>query len=189
MHLIVGLGNPGPKYTYTRHNIGFLCIDEFINRYALGPAKIEKKAEVWKGRIGTKTVLFAKPQTFMNLSGQSVGPLMQFYKIEAENLIVLHDDVDLPYKRMKMQVNRGHGGQNGVRDIHKVLGHNQYARLKLGIGRPTNPRMDIADFVLSRFSEDEMLDLEAYLERAMDAVELFVTDGLEKAADTYNRKE
>ena len=188
MHLIVGLGNPGREYEDTRHNIGFMVIDELIRSQAMISEKTEKKALTYKGKIGTETCLFVKPQTFMNLSGESVVPLMQYYKIEPENLLVLHDDIDLAFTQMKFQASRGHGGQNGIRNIHQLLGHNNYMRLKLGVGRPSHPSMDVSSWVLGKFKNDEQNDLNDFLARSVSAVETFVKEGKKAAMEEFNQK-
>ena len=189
MFLIVGLGNPGKKYAFNRHNIGFMCVDFLLQRYnLLGFEKEEKKALVCKTQIAGQDVIFAKPQTFMNLSGESVQALLAYYKIPMENLLVIHDDLDQAFASMKMQKARGHGGQNGIRSIHQLLGSDDYARLKLGIGRPSHPGHEIADWVLSNFKSDEETALRELLEKSCDAVESFITKGFLKTADIYNRK-
>lgn len=187
MYLVAGLGNPGKEYEHTRHNIGFMVIDAIVDHLGV-PARNEKKALVYKCKWDDKDILFVKPQTYMNLSGESIIPLMSYYKVPQENLLIIHDDLDMDFPQIKLQKSRGHGGQNGIRNIHQLLGSNEYARLKLGIGRPPHPKMDVSAWVLSKFSkqeEDEVIDL---VERAANAVESFVFDGFLKASDQFNRK-
>ena len=192
MFLIVGLGNPGSEYSQTRHNIGFMACDYWLKSLGGNDYRDEHKAQTKKFKIEnpqTKQsveVLLAKPQTFMNLSGESVVSLLNFYKIDKKNMLVVHDDIDQPYASMKLQFNRGHGGQNGVRNISELLGTQEYARLKLGVGRPADPRFNVADYVLGKFAKNEQEQLGQYLETACDAIESFIFDGLNKASTKYN---
>lgn len=199
MKLIVGLGNPGAQYALTRHNIGFMAVDAFKEIHGEnGGWRSEHKAETMKLRLGNEQVLLAKPQTFMNLSGQSVGALLQFYNIDPVDLLVVHDEVDLKFATMKFQVRRGHGGHNGIRNIHELLGSDAYARLKLGVGRPpqyvdddgkiTRPTMEVGDWVLKSFAKDEFKAMPDYLAKSCDAIESFIRDGVEKAATRFNQK-
>lgn len=190
MYLIVGLGNPGKKYALNRHNIGFIACDYWLS--SLNPKdfpekyKEEHKALTKKFKLDSKEILLAKPQTYMNNSGESVVSLMNFYKIPKENLLVIHDDIDLPFGSMKIHFNRGHGGQNGVKNISELLGHNEYARLKLGVGRPTHPDFAISDYVLANFPEEDMALLDPYLKTACDAIESFIFEGVNKASTKFN---
>lgn len=186
MHLIVGLGNPGQKYLMTRHNIGFMAVDAVAQAFDAAPYKSQLKAEVTKIQINSEPVLLAKPQTFMNLSGESVIPLLNFYKIDPKNLLVIHDEIDLPYGKIKIQQSRGHGGHNGIRSIHGQLGHNNYSRIKAGVGRPSHPGQDVASYVLQNFSNEEGQNLPDYLNLLVDAVESFVIDGYQKTATKFN---
>ncbi|HEX4925127.1 MAG TPA: aminoacyl-tRNA hydrolase [Bdellovibrionales bacterium] len=186
--LIVGLGNPGPKYEKTRHNAGFLCLDHLLNRVANGANfKNEHKAHVTRISIGSEQAFLAKPQTYMNLSGESVQAIMHFYKIELANLVVAHDEVDLPFNQMKVQKNRGPGGHNGLKSINQHLGTQDYYRIKLGVGRPTVP-MDVADFVLQNFSKDEEKLLPEFWARGAQAIETLVLKGYNEAATLFNKK-
>jgi peptidyl-tRNA hydrolase, PTH1 family len=182
--LVVGLGNPGSKYENTRHNIGFMCIDRMAPGLSF---KSEHKALVTRTQIGSTTVLLAKPQTFMNLSGESVQPLTHFYKISLENLIVIHDEADLPFLNMRVQKNRSSGGSNGVKSITQMLGSQDYCRVRLGIGRPSSP-MDTADYVLQNFSKDEQKLLPEFLDRGRKACETLILKGLSQAATLFNRQ-
>jgi PTH1 family peptidyl-tRNA hydrolase len=186
MFLIVGLGNPGPKYSLNRHNIGFMACDFWLKSLGGNDYRDEHKALTRKFKIEETEVLLAKPQTYMNKSGESVQSLMAFYKIPKENLLVIHDDVDLPFGTMKIQHNRGPGGQNGVKSISQLLGSNEYARLKLGIGRPPHPDFDTGDYVLGNFPKEELVLMDQYLDRASDAIESFMFDGLNKASTNFN---
>lgn len=159
MWLVVGLGNPGSQYQMNRHNIGFMAVDAWVQSMNGGAFRSEHKAETKKLKLEienkSEEILIAKPQTYMNKSGESVQALMNFYKIPLENVLVVHDDIDQPFGSMKFHKNRGHGGQNGVRSITEVLGTMDYARLKLGVGRPEHPGFDIGDYVLSNFPKTE----------------------------------
>lgn len=185
MHLIVGLGNPGPKYLLTRHNAGFLALDTFLAGQSV-PTKTEHDAVTTRFKLEGKEVIFAKPQTFMNNSGESVSKLVNFYKIEIQNLLVIHDEVDLPFTHMKFVFDRGPGGQNGVKSIHEHLGTAAYARLRLGIGRSLNPHMDTAAHVLSPFSEEEQTRLHGFLDKACDGIETFINEGISRASTLFN---
>jgi PTH1 family peptidyl-tRNA hydrolase len=186
MWLIVGLGNPGKEYALTRHNIGFMAVDYFLKGLGNPPVKNQFKAEIFQSKIGETPVIFCKPQTFMNLSGESVQPLLGFYKIPQENLIVIHDEIDQPFAQMKIQKNRGHGGHNGIRSITGLLGSMDYTRLRLGVGRPENPNIPVADYVLNKFTPEEFQVLPEFLNKAGDAVESILRDGVQKASTKFN---
>ncbi len=186
MHLIVGLGNPGTKYTMNRHNVGFMACDYWLKTLGGADYRDEHKAQTKKFKLDDREVLIAKPQTYMNRSGESVVALMNFYKIQKENLLVVHDDIDLPFGSMKLHFNRGAGGQNGVKNISELFGNNEYARLKLGVGRPPHPDFAVADYVLGNFPKEELVNLDKVLETAADAIESFILDGLSKASTKFN---
>lgn len=186
MFLIVGLGNPGSKYSMNRHNIGFMACDYFLKSIGGNDYREEHKALTRKFKLDDKEVLLAKPQTFMNLSGESVVALMNFYKVARENLLVIHDEIDQPYGTIKLQFNRGHAGQNGVRSINTLMGTQEYARLRLGVGRPPDPRFSVGDYVLGNFPKEEQATLDQFLEKASDAIESFILEGLNKASTKYN---
>lgn len=186
MLVFVGLGNPGPKYRFTRHNIGFMLMDAIGD--ALGAQyRLEHKAEVAKVKEPNsgQEILLVKPQTFMNLSGESVQALMSYYKIQKEQLLVIHDEVDLPFGQLRLQHNRGHGGHNGIRNIHQLIGP-EYARLRLGVGRPTIPQMDVATYVLQNFSDDEMSGMSEFLSKSAEGAFLFAEMGFQKAQNQVN---
>ncbi|MFN3454357.1 MAG: aminoacyl-tRNA hydrolase, partial [Pseudobdellovibrio sp.] len=146
----------------------------------------EHKALTRRFKMNDQDVIVAKPQTFMNLSGESVVSLMNFYKIDKSKLLVLHDEVDFPFATLKLQFNRSAGGQNGVKSITQLLGTQEYARLRLGVGRPPDPRFALADYVLGNFTQEEQSNLHPYLETACDAIESFILDGLNKASTKFN---
>ncbi len=189
MKMIAGLGNPGPKYQLNRHNIGFLLIDVLKQAWGEPHAHHQFEAEVYKANFAGQPVLLVKPQTFMNLSGQSVQPLMHFYRLEKQNLLVVHDEIDLEFSKIKFQSGRGHGGHNGIRDIHSKIGED-YARLKLGVSRPPpGSPMDVASWCLQNFPKEQHDELENILVKAQQAVECFVQDGLVAAQNKFNSKE
>lgn len=188
MKLIAGLGNPGSKYLLTRHNIGFMAIDALAKSFGVDSFRSEHKALTAKLKINGEPILLAKPQTYMNLSGESIRPLLDFYQISLEDLLVIHDEVDLPFMTMRFQKARGHGGHNGVRNVHQVLGTNAYARLKLGVGRPSHPAMEVSDYVLQNFSREEQDKLPEYLDLSVEAVETYIVHGFEKAATRFNQR-
>lgn len=186
MWLIVGLGNPGSQYSQTRHNIGFIAIDYFLKSAGNPPEQNQFKAVISKFKIKDHQVVLVKPQTFMNLSGESVQALAGYYKIPPDHIIVIQDDIDQEFGKMKLHQNRGHGGHNGIRSITQLLGDNNYLRLKLGVGRPDNPNIPVADYVLGKFSSDEFNKLPDFLNKAIEAVESIMNDGYLKAATKFN---
>lgn len=187
MWLIVGLGNPGPKYALTRHNIGFMCLDLWAEGLKAPAWSQEHKALTCKFKIDGESVLLAKPQTFMNLSGESVQALMHFYKIEMDHLIVVHDEVDIAFASMRIHKNRSAGGHNGIKSINQLLGTSDYVRYRLGVGRPPHPEMAVADYVLQKFSSEEQALLPDFLNRSADALEVMIFEGLGKASSLYNK--
>lgn len=186
MWLVVGLGNPGSQYSLTRHNIGFMAIDYWLKALKSPHENQQFKAQTAKFKVEDTQVLTVKPQTYMNLSGDSVRPALDFYKIPLTQMIVIHDDIDQPFGSMKIQKNRGHGGHNGIRHITEVMGTADYLRLKLGVGRPPHPSMQVADYVLQKFSPEEMNELPAFLEKSCDAIESILFEGHQKASTKFN---
>lgn len=184
-YLIVGLGNPGAKYEKTRHNVGWWVIDELIKRYDMGGGRDEKRAVTWDGIIKNKKVKLVKPLTYMNLSGESVRPLMDYYDIPLENLIVIHDDLDIDFGTLKLRKTGGHGGQNGVRNIIQHLGTKDFARIRFGIGRPPG-RMRPVDFVLQAFYGDDEILAHEVASQSANAIETWLTDGIDKAMSAHN---
>ena len=184
--LIVGLGNPGPKYALHRHNIGFIVVDHLQERFELPPWKRGAKfdAEVTKGRRGSAEIVLAKPQTFMNLSGRSVALLARFYQVEGARIVVIHDEIDLERGRLKVKVGGGDGGHNGLRSLTRELGNEGYIRVRFGVGRPE--RGDVSDYVLSRFDQQELDVLGDAIERAETAVETIISQGVREAMNCVN---
>jgi peptidyl-tRNA hydrolase, PTH1 family len=187
MWLIAGLGNPGKKYLLTRHNVGFMAIDYYLNNIGQPPEKSEHKSLTYSFKIEDEQVLMAKPQTFMNHSGEAIQGLCHYYKIPTHQVIILHDEIEQPFNQMKVQTKRGHGGHNGIRDIHLKLAMDDYFRIRIGVGRP-NGKQDVADYVLSNFSKEEQQILPDILERVSDGIESLIFDGYDKTASLLNRK-
>lgn len=188
MWLVIGLGNPGSKYLFTRHNIGFMALDSFLAGIGDPDAKEQFDSVMTKFKMEAEDIVFAKPQTFMNKSGEPTRQLIDFFKIELPKLIVVHDDIDQPFGQIKVQKNRGHGGHNGIRSISEVLATSDYIRLKIGVGRPENPKMDVADYVLGKFDNQQQLKLGELLNLSSDAIESIIFDGYEKAATLFSGK-
>lgn len=184
-YLLVGLGNPGREYASTRHNIGFMLIDRIAVRLNARGMKLQFKAIVISALYEERKIILAKPQTFMNLSGQSVQGLLRFYKLQNENLLVAHDDLDLPFGTIRIRAAGGPGGQRGMASTIEQLGTKEFPRLRLGIGRPPG-RMDPKDYVLQDFSRDEQKILSEVLDRAADAAFEFVMRGLNSAMNKFN---
>ena len=183
--LLIGLGNPGREYRDNRHNFGFMLIDRLIVRLNARGMKLQSKAIVTSAMYEDRKLLLAKPQTYMNLSGQSIQGLAHFYKLELDQLLVAHDDLDLPFGTIRVRPGGGPGGQKGVASAIERLGTKDFARLRLGIGRPPG-RMDPADYVLQDFSRGDLQEVSTILDRAAEAALSFVTDGLEKTMNRFN---
>jgi PTH1 family peptidyl-tRNA hydrolase len=184
-YLLIGLGNPGREYQNNRHNFGFMLIDRMAVRIDARGLKVQSKAIVTSGIYQDHKLILAKPQTYMNLSGQSIQGLANFYKLPLENLLVAHDDLDIPFGIIRMRPGGGPGGQKGVASTIEILGTRDFARLRLGIGRPPG-RMDPSAFVLQDFSREETEILSELLDHAADAALEFVVNGLDKAMNKYN---
>jgi peptidyl-tRNA hydrolase, PTH1 family len=185
--LIVGLGNPGPRYELTRHNVGQLVVDELAARRGEGfrAHKAQARvAETWLRPGGAKLIL-AKPNTFMNVSGGPVAGLAKFYGVEPGNVVVIHDELDIPFDTIKLKSGGGHGGHNGVRDVAKALDSTDFARVRVGIGRPMG-RQDPADWVLDPFGSAERKNLPILIGDAADAVEQLVEEGLLAAQQKHH---
>ena len=187
--LIVGLGNPGPQYSRNRHNIGFQCVELLAQRHGLRLDKLQHRAMTGSGVItcgGERyKVLLARPLTFMNASGEAVAPLARYYGVGPQDLIVIHDDLDLASGKLRLRGGGSSGGQNGIKSIIERLGSPDFARVKVGIGRPPG-RMDPADYVLQNFSAAEEEVFTPLRERVGDAVECWLAEGIETAMNRYN---
>jgi len=184
-YLVIGLGNPGREYRDTRHNIGFMVIDQLCKVMGVSMTRVQSRALVAVGTLEGRKVVLAKPQTFMNLSGQSVGGLVRFYKVPLEQMMVGHDDLDLPLGTIRLRPGGGSAGQKGMESIIRQLGTQNFSRLRLGIDRPPG-QMDPAAYVLQRFTRAEQDMLETVLDRAVAAVRTFVRDGLDAAMNQHN---
>ncbi len=185
MRLVVGLGNPGARYERTRHNVGFDVVAVLAERHGVGLRDKRFKAKLGRGRIADESVILACPQTWMNLSGDSIGPMAGFYKVPRTDVVVVHDDLDLPFGAVKVKDGGGHGGHNGLRDLVKKLGGPQFSRIRIGVGRPEGP-MDPADWVLARWTPEQSRFLPDIVGRAADCVETVLRDGMKDAMNRWN---
>jgi len=182
--LIVGLGNPGRAHLYNRHNVGFMVADRLAARHGIELKRVQNKAIVGSGRIADRPVIVAKPQTFMNLSGEAIGPLVNYYRIPQRNILVVYDELDIPFAVIRLREKGGAGGHNGMRSLIQHLG-NDFARMRMGIGRPPG-RMDPAAFVLQDFGREELPLLSEMLSTAVEAVESFVRHGIDLTMSRFN---
>lgn len=184
MYIIVGLGNPGKKYENTRHNMGFIAVDLLAEEYGIKVDKIKFKALVGEGRIAGRKVLLVKPQTYMNLSGQSVMEVMNYYKEDIENLIVIYDDIDIPTGSIRLRKKGSAGTHNGMRNIVYLLQDDGFPRIRVGIG--SDKKVDLTDYVISGVTKKEKDLLEDALTRAAKAAACIVEKGIDKAMNEYN---
>lgn len=182
MFLVVGLGNPGREYENTRHNIGFMAADKIFGRYPFGDFKAKFDGLIAEGQIGKEKVLLLKPQTFMNLSGNSVVKAALFYKILPENVIVIHDDIDLEFGRLKAKIGGGAAGHNGLKSIDANITP-LYNRIRIGVGRPAHAGFEMADYVLGHFSKADEKTLEQALDAAAQAVEVLIENGIDSCSN------
>jgi len=187
MWLVVGLGNPGRRYASTRHNIGFDVIENLANRWSIPAEGKQLGSLVGSGRLGNDKALLARPQSFMNRSGQPVRSLMGYFKLDTDRVLVIHDDLDLPFGRVQLKRGGGHGGHNGLRDIAKH-GAKETVRVRVGIGRPPEG-WDTADYVLGKWGDREVGQISQVVDRASDAVEAVLRDGLESAMNHFNARQ
>ena len=187
MKLIVGLGNPGREYRDTRHNVGFRVVDEIARRHGLnwsaGPSQIAETLVAKK--FGAEPVMLAKPLTFMNLSGDAVAGLMNYFDIALSDLLIVVDEAELPFTKLRARARGSAGGHNGLKSIIERLGTTEFSRLRLGVGRGDG-RRDLADHVLARFERGEQADLETLITRAADAAEMFAAEGISKVMNAFN---
>jgi len=182
--LVVGLGNPGPRYADTRHNVGFRVVERLGRRWSIPLTRAWSGSVMGDGLLGQQRSLLAMPQQFMNCSGAPVAALMGFYKVPAERMVVVHDDMDLPFARTRVRLGGGHGGHNGLRDILRLVTE-PFLRVKVGVGRPPtgwNP----ADYVLATWNDDEKSVLDQLLDTACDAVESLIQHGLQQTMNLFN---
>ena len=184
-YLIVGLGNPGKKYSGNRHNIGFMAIDRYASRWGVSLDRVEQQATVAKTTVDGKPVILAKPKTFMNSSGDSVGPLANYYKIPAANVMVVYDEIDIAFGVMRIRPKGGAAGHNGMRSIIQHLG-NEFPRIRLGVGRPDG-KMPVHAYVLQDFHKDEKEIVDIMLSESAEAVETWLRDGIDLAMSHHNK--
>lgn len=187
MYLIAGLGNPTKEYDKTRHNVGFSVIDVLADRYRIDISEKKHKALCGKGVIEGQKVLLLKPQTFMNLSGESIRAAADYYKIEPEEMIVIYDDISLDPGQLRIRLKGSAGGHNGIKNIIANLGTQDFPRIKVGVGAKP-PRMDLADYVLSRFGAGEQKLMEEAFGEAAEVAVMMMTDGAERAMNHFNAK-
>lgn len=183
--LLVGLGNPGREYRSTRHNVGYMVIDRLCGDLGIKLNRLRSKALIGQGLLEGKKVILAKPQTYMNLSGQAVSSLIRYYKIPLDQLLILHDDIDLPVGTLRLRPSGGSAGQRGLASIITQLGTQDFARLRIGIGRPVGQK-EAANYVLDNFSSDDLDLITLVLDRAAEAAKMFVVKGLDQAMNTFN---
>ena len=190
MKLIVGLGNPGREYERHRHNIGFMVVRALLSRARAQLNQEKFAARVGQGTLAGERVLFVEPQTFMNLSGRSVAEAARFFKVAVADVLVIHDELDLPLGRLQLKAGGGSGGHNGLKSIVSSLGDEGFIRLRFGIGKPEGPnaRERVAGYVLSNFDDGERRELETLIGRAMDMTEIWIREGLSVAMNRFNRK-
>ena len=184
--LIVGLGNPGPKYLWTRHNAGFMVIDRLSAISGLSVSRKNFLGLSGEGAYAGSRLILLKPQTFMNLSGRSVAEALRFHKLSLQDLVVIHDDLDVPFGQLKVKEGGGHAGHNGLRSLIQELGGNEFFRLRVGIGRPEHG--DVVNYVLTNFSGDEMQALPAVLDGTVDCLELLLREGVSRAMSQFNNR-
>jgi PTH1 family peptidyl-tRNA hydrolase len=184
-YLLVGLGNPGREYRANRHNLGFMTIDQLSQALGIRLSRVQSRALVGIGALDENKIVLAKPQTYMNLSGQAVSSLLRFYKIPLERLLVIHDELDLPLGTLRLRPVNGSAGNKGLASIIQQLGTQEFPRLRIGIGHPPG-QMSGADYVLQDFPPAEQELLEMVLKRAVEAAQVFVSSGLETAMNQYN---
>ena len=183
--MVAGLGNPGRRYRHNRHNLGFMVVDEFAARHGIKMSRVQSQALMGSGRIKDRSIIVVKPMTYMNLSGRAVGTVSRYYRIRLDNLIVVYDEIDLPFGVIRIRASGGSGGHNGMNSIIHDLG-SEFPRIRLGVGRPTG-RMEPADYVLQNFSKAEEKEVEGVLDRAVDALDLYLVAGVNAAMNRFNQ--
>lgn len=188
MKLIVGLGNPGSEYAKTRHNIGFEVIDTLSETRQFPLDKLKFNSQFGKGKLDGEDLILAKPLTYMNLSGEALSPLMNFYQVPVEDVLVVYDDLDLPLGRIRLREKGSAGGHNGIKSIIQHLGTQNFKRLRIGIGRPSG-RQRVVDFVLKRFDQDEQRMVDEAVEQAQKACEMWLKEPFLQVMNTFNIRE
>ncbi|MDD6133362.1 MAG: aminoacyl-tRNA hydrolase [Selenomonadaceae bacterium] len=187
MKIVAGLGNPGSEYEKTKHNVGFMFVDALAEKLGVTDWKDKFDAKIGEARIGAEKVLLVKPQTYMNESGQAIGPLMNFYKLGAEDLIVVHDDMDIPAGTIRIRKKGSAGGHNGIKSVLAHVGDEHFARVRIGIGRPI-PGWTVVNHVLAPFVPEDVPKIDEAIKYLVPAVECMVTDDVDKAMNQYNPK-
>ena len=187
MYVIVGLGNPGKTYSNTRHNVGFNTVDLLAERNNIEINKIKFKSVYGEGRINGKKLILVKPQTYMNNSGEAVRDIANFYKLDPSKIIVIVDDIDIDFGSVRIRKKGSAGSHNGLKSIIRLLGRDDFPRIKIGIGKK-HPQQNLADFVLSRFSQDEVEDIEDAIRDSAEAVELILKEDIDTAMNEFNRR-
>lgn len=187
MKIIAGLGNPGSEYAKTKHNVGFMLVDALADKLGVTEWKDKFDARIGEARIGTEKILLVKPQTYMNESGQAVGPLMNFYKTAIEDLIVVHDDMDIPAGTIRIRKKGSAGGHNGIKSVLAHVGDEHFARVRIGIGRPL-PGWTVVNHVLAPFTAEDEPKIRAAIDYLLPAVECIVTEDVDMAMNKYNPK-
>jgi PTH1 family peptidyl-tRNA hydrolase len=188
LRLVVGLGNPGATYAATRHNIGFRVLDRLAAEFGIAVTREKFTAVFGRGRIEGVDVVLAKPLAFMNRSGPPVRSLTEFFRISSQDLLVVHDDIDLDYGRLKIKEKGGHGGHNGIRSLIDAFGGGDFVRLRVGIGRSETGKQPVADYVLDQFTREEAAELPRIIERARDAVVTILCKGTRIGMNLFNTK-
>jgi PTH1 family peptidyl-tRNA hydrolase len=190
MKLICGLGNPGPDYEDHRHNIGFRVVDALSDKAHAPLTQKKFDARIGQGSLGGEKVILLQPQTFMNLSGRSVAAALHFYKVPVDGLLVIHDELDLPFGRLQLKLGGGPGGHNGLKSISELLGDEGYARLRVGIGKPDGPNAKerVSGHVLSAFASEERKAVPELITRALDGAVVWTTEGMAAAMNRFNRR-
>lgn len=186
MYLLIGLGNPGEKYRDTRHNIGFSFLDSLSSKYGFSFTDSKWKAKACKTTLWQEAVVVAKPETFMNLSGSAVGAIASYYKIPPEKIVVVHDDLDLPVGRVKMVIDRGPGGHNGIASIITHINSKKFARVRIGVGRPIPEKMEVSSFVLGKFDPADARIVEDLFADIEHALHLYMQQGVAAAMNFIN---
>ena len=190
MKLICGLGNPGKEYEKHRHNVGFMVVEALASDWGTSFNQEKFQGDIASVTLGGEKVLLVKPKTFMNVSGRCVGPLAHFYKVSAEDILVVHDELDMPFGRIQLKKGGGSGGHNGLKSLTEAFGHSEYARLRVGIDKPVGPNAKerVPGYVLSAFSKEESAALPELVQQAREVCEAWAKMGLAAAMNRYNRK-
>lgn len=187
IYMVAGLGNPGKEYSQTRHNIGFIVVEEIARRYNLTFNSSRFDADITKGIIEGKHTILVKPQSYMNRSGYPVQQISSYFKIETSNIIIIHDELDLPCGRIMIVKDRGHGGHNGIRSIIEILGTKNFIRIRVGVGRPTREQLaEVTGHVLGRFSGEEQREIDLVVKTTADACSLILSRNVQTAMNSFN---